>query len=391
MAVSGAEVFVAGPPAPDARAPRRGARALEFLAVGGLTPLLFALSPLLRRALGLDDAEYAVGFTMFYAAHALNDPHFAVTYLLFYKDARARAFGSAFGPAQRARYVFAGFVVPAVIAAWGLAAIALRSAPLFGWLFQTMFFLVGWHYVKQGFGVMMVLAARRGVTFLPRERWAILAHCFSGWAYAWASPADPGTEVIEKGVVYMTAPHGLGLEHATHAAFLASIVPLVWTLAAKWRRERRLPLVTPLVALLASVWAWSIYSGVDPLVRYMNPALHSLQYLFVVYLLKRNEAREREGAPWFEMSAGARLGLLALSALALGWALFHGAPSALDAVLARKATRAALGDTPYFAALYALVNIHHYFMDTVIWRRENPHTRYLRESPALGPASRASQ
>ena len=41
-------------------------------------------------------------------------------------------------------------------------------------------------------------------------------------------------------------------------------------------------------------------------------------------------------------------------------------------------TRAALGATPYFAAFFAFVNIHHYFMDHVIWRRENPETRHLR-------------
>src|SRR5437588_350417 len=86
----------------------RRARLGELLVVGGLTPILFPLSWLLRRQLGLDASELAVGFTMFYAAHLINDPHFAVTYLLFYKDARARAFGAAFGPWQRARYVFAG-------------------------------------------------------------------------------------------------------------------------------------------------------------------------------------------------------------------------------------------------------------------------------------------
>jgi hypothetical protein len=37
-----------------------------------------------------------------------------------------------------------------------------------------------------------------------------------------------------------------------------------------------------------------------------------------------------------------------------------------------------LGATPYFAALYAFVNLHHYFMDFVIWRRDNPETQYLR-------------
>ncbi len=393
---SSAEVLPAGAtgltrdPARPPRGPASPPRVAEFLAVGGLTPLLFPLSWLLRAGLGLDRADYAVAFTMFYAAHVLNDPHFAVTYLLFYRDARARAFGDALGPGLRVRYVIVGFVIPLVLAAWGLCALALRSAPTLGWLLQTMFFLVGWHYVKQGFGVMILLAARRGVIFQPRERWAILAHCFAGWAYAWASPADPGTEVEEKGVVYTTLAHSVTLERVTHAVLLASAIPLAVMLVQKRLREGRLPIFTPLSALLVSVWLWSIYSGVDPLVRYMNPALHSLQYLFVVYLLKGAQAREREGAPWFEMSANVRLGLLAVSALALGWVLFHGAPAALDAALVPRARRGVdvngpLGETPFFAVIYAFVNIHHYFMDTVIWRKDNPEMRYLRGAGPVRP------
>ena len=30
--------------------------------------------------------------------------------------------------------------------------------------------------------------------------------------------------------------------------------------------------------------------------------------------------------------------------------------------------------TPYFAAIYVVVNLHHYLMDMVLWRRENPTT-----------------
>ena len=39
----------------------------------------------------------------------------------------------------------------------------------------------------------------------------------------------------------------------------------------------------------------------------------------------------------------------------------------------------------YFAAIFLFVNIHHYFMDHVVWRRENPDTRYLREGERRGP------
>ncbi len=360
------------------RARGRMARAGEFLLVGGATPFFFLLSWLLRRWLGLDDARFAAGFTTFWAAFVINDPHFSVTYFLFYRDARARAFGDAFRPAQRARYILAGLVIPIVLGGWAIAALALKSAYVLGLFIQLMFLLVGWHYVKQGFGVMVVLAARRGVRFSTAERWAILAHCYTGWAYAWASPYDPGRQVEEKGVVYMTVAHPHGLEAFTHAIFLLSIVPLVWVLARKWRRERP-PLLVPLTALLCSVWSWSIYSSIDPVVVYVIPALHSLQYLYFVWLLRRNEAREREGPPHFELSARVRVGILAVSALGLGWLLFHGAPTFLDDLLVKKraAFDSPLGPTPYFAALYAFVNVHHYFMDNVIWRRDNPQTRYL--------------
>jgi hypothetical protein len=352
----------------------------EFFLVGGLTPLLFPLAWLLRRSLGLDSAEFAVGFTMFYAAHAINDPHFAVTYVLFYKDARAKLFGSTLVPLQRARYLAAGLVVPLALCAWAIAAIATGSAASLALMIQLMFFLVGWHYVKQGFGVMTVLAARRGVRFSRRERLTILAHCFAGWAYAWASPADAGTEVEEKGVVYTTIAHSIGLERGTHVVFLATALSLACVLALKWRREGRLPLFTPLVALLASIWSWSIYSSIDPLVAYVIPALHSAQYLYVVWLMKKNQAREREGPPWFETSAPVRLGRLVLSALVLGWIFFHAAPTVLDDWLRPpRGARLPLGPTPYFAALFSIVNLHHYFMDAVIWRRDNPLTRYLRD------------
>src|SRR5215471_12184355 len=79
--------------------PRPGVSPLvEFLLVGGATPVLFAFGWVLRRVVGLDAADLAFGFTFFYAAHLLNDPHFAVTYVLFYGKARERAFGRVLPP-----------------------------------------------------------------------------------------------------------------------------------------------------------------------------------------------------------------------------------------------------------------------------------------------------
>ncbi|HTA90369.1 MAG TPA: hypothetical protein VK745_12355, partial [Polyangiaceae bacterium] len=121
----------AEPPAASAST-RRLASSVEFLAVGGATLFLFPLLWLLRKALGLDTAELAVGFLMFHGAHLLNDPHFAVTYLLFYKNFRQRALGAAFTPAQRARYWLAGILVPVTLAVWLTLALLSNSAGALG-------------------------------------------------------------------------------------------------------------------------------------------------------------------------------------------------------------------------------------------------------------------
>lgn len=370
------------PSAVDVRAetgPSIRSRIAEFLWVGGATLVLFPIAWLLRSSLGLDTAELAVGFLAFHAAHVINDPHFAVTYLLFYRNFRERAFGGALGRAQRVRYWLAGCVVPLVLGAWALSALAAGSAARLGLLIQLMFLLVGWHYVKQGFGVLTVLSARRGFRYTDAERRALLAHCYAGWAYAWASPADPGRDYVESGVVYRSIAHPPGLELVTGVVFAATSVWLALTLVARVRRERRLPPLAPLAGLVVTVWAWTVYSSVDPLMVYVIPALHSIQYLYFVWLLTRNHARAHEGPPSFGRPARVELGIRFLAAVALGWLLLRAVPGVLDELLVRPSPDPddRLGATPYFAAFFAFVNLHHYFMDAVIWRRENPETRYL--------------
>ncbi len=358
-----------------------GGSVAEFLLTGGATLLLYPVVWLLRGALGLDDAELVVGFLTFHAAHLINDPHFSVTYLLFYRDARKRAFGPGWATPLRLRYWLAGFVVPLLLAGWLGHALTTGSAEALGLVMQLMFFLVGWHYAKQGFGVLTVLSARRGAHFLATERRVVLVHCFSGWAYAWANPRDPGRTVEQSGVVYTTYGHPPRLEAICGVLFGVSTVALLVMLARKWRREGHLPPLSPLVGLLVTVWSWMVFSSVDPLMIYLIPALHSLQYLYFVWLLKRNEARsgERELGP----RVRDRLFLLALSSVVLGWLLFRGVPGLLDGALGRfvqaSSRDGALGVTPFFAAFFAFVNVHHYFMDHVIWRRENPEMRFLRE------------
>jgi hypothetical protein len=354
----------------------RLSEAVEFLLTGGATLLLLPLAYVYRESVGLEESQLLAGFLLFHAAVVINNPHFAVTYLLFYANARERAFGSSYAAAQRARYLLAGVVVPLALGAWAISALVVHSARSLGLMIQLMFLLVGFHYVKQGFGVLTILSARRGARYEPRERSVVLAHCFAAWLYGRTNPRDPGRPSVVDDVLYTSLPHPAGLDHVTFALFVATGVALAVVLLGKWRREGRPPPLSPLTGLLVTVWLWTAFSRIDPLFAYLIPALHSIQYLYFVWLLRRNQAREESGPPAFR-SVSRSLVMLSLASLALGWVLFRGVPNLFDELFVLIDPIDPLGTTPYLAAIGTFVNLHHYFMDWVIWRRENPEVRYL--------------
>jgi hypothetical protein len=182
--------------------------------------------------------------------------------------------------------------------------------------------------------------------------------------------------------VYWSVAHPRWLELLTAAVLAASTLGLGLVLLERWRKERRLLPLVPLASFLITIWSWTIYSRFDPFVQYLIPALHSLQYFYFVWLMQSNRARAAEGPPCFGRPVRVHLGLWAAGALGLGWLLFRGVPTLLDELLVPAPRRGspadALGSTPFFAVFFVAVNLHHYFMDHVIWRRENPDTRYLR-------------
>lgn len=378
--------FVSRPaPAPERAAPSAaaapttsfGRSAFEFLIVGGATLLLVPLSLLYQSKAGVDRSVYNISWVAFYLAYVINDPHFSVSYFLFYKNAKSRALGDEFPPMQRFRYIIAGFVVPILLLGWGAWGIFADSPQTIGLMVQLMYLTVGWHYVKQGFGVLAVLSARRGVSFEPLERRVILAHCFSGWAFGWINPY-PGGLMEEEGVQYytLTVPGGPVLHEIAKWLFVLTAVALFAIFARKWVRGRRMPPLVPLSGLLISVWLWTVWPNFDPLVAYAIPALHSIQYLYFVYLMKKNETKATPGPALFRGKTWLRVGAFVLTVWCLGYILFHGGPSLLDQSLA--VAGAKVGPTPFLAVIATFVNVHHYFMDHVIWRRENPDTRYLR-------------
>ena len=113
------------------------------------------------------------------------------------------------------------------------------------------------------------------------------------------------------------------------------------------------------------------------------PALHSLQYLAVVWRYQIGYERDRPGADeplrWMlpRSLAGKKshlnMVLFVLLGAVLGALGFWAIPIFLQVVVTYYAD--ILGASMFMFIFFIFINVHHYFLDNVIWRRDNPDMR----------------
>ena len=350
---------------------------IDFLTLGGGS---FVVLAALAAFYPSDETSLAaLGGIMLFLAHFVNHPHFAYSYQLFYRGFAKKAF-SPESPLA-ARYRLAGIMVPAALAAFLLSALALGSAPLLGLAANAMFFTVGWHYAKQGYGILMLDASRKGMRFDAGERRRLLWNTHLIWITNWLFANDALREKELWGITYYL------LDLPDPVLFAAAALATVSTLAVgrdfflKWRRGGPLPL-NGILAYVAAAYVWLLFVRFDPVLIFVVPMFHSLQYMAVVWRyqlnvegerLRQRPPEERSRWPAWLRTAPAGLVRFTLVAALLGYLGFWLAPIVFDTVTGYD--RAVLGTTVFLFAGWTFINIHHYFIDNVIWRRDNPGTR----------------
>jgi hypothetical protein len=302
--------------------------------------------------------------TFFVLSWVVNWPHFMFSYQLLYWDQRRALF-------RKISYVWAGFVVPLLlvaILAWGFY---WRHGRIFGHVVQLMFLTVGWHYVRQTFGTMVVVSARRRFFLAPPERRAVLASLYSLWALSFVGGSD-GARADFYGLRYRSFHFPLAIRIAVVVVAAVALMVALGMLFARHRRGRG---TMPWVAWISymSIYIWFLPMISHPQFLLAVPLFHSLQYFLCVGGMKKSEwLRRRQGWSWPARAAG-----FYLVAVVLGAALFWLIPHQVDARMGEWAPWAAERWTPaLFAAFFTLfINIHHYFVDAVLWRKDNPQAR----------------
>ena len=332
--------------------------------------------------LSADTARPAVATTMFLLAFVINTPHFAHSYQIFYRNFLQKLFGQYYQIGTRIRYVNAGIVVPILLILFFLNSVTAGDAKTLAYGFNLMAFLVGWHYVKQGYGVLILDSVLKKRYFDAREKMVLRSNGYLGWLTAWLNANHVFAEHDYWGLSYYTFNIPELFLYVFAAATSVSTFVVLKIFFAKWRSDAsRFPL-NGVLGYLASIYLW-ILLGFTPLFILIVPAFHSLQYLIVVWRYQLNYATSRaevskENTPvvmGFRLPSTRLLGLInfGLLGLTLGFAGFWFVPWILDFLV--EYDREVFGPSLFLFMFWIFINVHHYFLDNVMWRKENPDIR----------------
>lgn len=328
------------------------------------------------------DISYLSG-AMLLVANLVNHPHFAHSYQLFYRNFRNRAFGDAFNKELRLRYLFAAAVAPGMLIGFFGWCIASSDAVLLGKAVNLMLLMVGWHYVKQGYGMLMVDSALKRNFFSARDKQWLLLNAYSVWITSWLLGNRVFAEKNYWDLKFYTFGVPDWIMWAACAATLTTSALMLFVFYRKLSKGsvKSLP-ANGMIAYIVSLYVWLLVQ--HPAMIFVIPAFHSLQYLAVVWRyqlnLERANAAENRSllahrGPWAGFSLFLFVGVV------LGYVGFWMAPGFLDQYLGYD--RNVFGSNLFIFLFWVFINVHHYCLDNVMWRKDNPDTRkYLFEHAA---------
>jgi len=347
----------------------------DFLTLGGGSLIVCGMIALFLPK-GIPTTQQILLVTVLMAA--INQPHFAHSYQMFYRNFAGKAFGASYPRSLRLRYLLAGIVVPAALIAFLGAGTLSGSPKVLAYGANLMFFLVGWHYVKQGYGILIVDSVQKRIMFSDRAKTILRLNGYACWMVAWLGlnhALSTGTWYL--GLTYFSLPIPTPFYVASIAVATLTTLAVLFVLFQRWRETRGALPWNGIIAYLTTLYLWVIFVRVNPLVLAVVPTFHSLQYLAVVWRYQINAGSQsrkatRPSSVGRVLPAGmwSNLAIFIGVGVFLGFLGFMGVPRLIDSVLPYD--KRVFGPSLFLFMFYIFINVHHYFLDNVMWRRGNP-------------------
>jgi hypothetical protein len=334
-------------------------RNIDFLCLGGAGIIII---PLILLFLPYGDLEYGKSLILiaWYISFFINYPHFMYSYQLFFESFREIKKQKEIKYAYLLRFYLVLYLVPTVIIIFAICGFIFNQKIFFTIMYQAMFFFVGWHYVKQGFGVLMTNSARNKCYFSPKEKKAILSLCYLTWLTAWCLN-NQNTLKSDDLLEYTTLQIPNNITEFFLILFVIFSFEFCRILIVRYK-QKKLPPFTYLAAFIISLFFW-IFAAETPIYWLFIPALHSLQYLVYVYSIKKNQLNNTSSILKKDFTKFALIGIIS------GALFFEFIPNILDIFYAENYSN--ISNFPFYLTFLVFINIHHYFIDNTIWHKEN--------------------
>lgn len=316
---------------------------------GGLSVLTFVAFWLVeRRVAGLDRIAIewaAVGFWI------INWPHFSATLHRLFSH-----------PDHGAQYPVTAYVLPVLV---GLGAVGCFASPdlVAGYFIKLFLIWSPYHFSGQSVGIGLLYARRAGIVLPMYFRKAVSAFVFLTFLTA-SSRAETGREGLN---FYGIATPAFGLPFWVPTALgwaLAAAALVLVGLLVHWSVTNRR--IFPWIVVLpwASQAVWFVTGPSVTAYYLLVPLFHSLQYLpiaWAINLKSRMDRRKITPSPRYAWSETARWYGMNVAG---GAVLFLGLPKLV--------TQFGVPATLATGVLIAAVQIHHFFVDGVIWKLRDP-------------------
>ena len=223
--------------------------------------------------------------------------------------------------------------------------------------------------MKQGYGVLISLSVKKAIFYSEIEKKIFLINGYVVWITTWvfsngimARAADTYLNIPYMEIVFPFEMTWLVFVSVALSALTIGIFVL--------RADQGRVSWNGWTGYFCALYVWTAIILLNPLFIIVIPALHSLQYLLFVGKMSFERHRvidasvKSYGFVVF-LTIGGILGVLGF------WAV----PLLLDSTVPYD--REIFGSSMFLMMFLVFINIHHYFIDFAIWRKDNAEMKYL--------------